>query len=418
MDERQVIQLLKQVSTIDDAYKIVKQNTGEDFNVFSILGMETAEVKTHSKFIAELLNPQGSHLQGEVFLKIFIEYLNNLKDDNDNTFLSDLINIVPEKSKVILEKHIGQKTETEGGRIDIAIEDASKNVIFIENKIYAGEQEGQMLRYFNHGQNYPKCHLIFLTLKGDEYISLPKEIGTAYCLSYEKHIIGWLELCKKEAVNLPILREGIGQYINLIKKLTHQTTNKKMERDLNKIIIENYKQSSLIYQNFERAVFIVLNNIISIIEIKLKNELKENYPEWELYRIGKINSISDKGNLFIKSKTHGKAEFGIEEFNPLCKHAHFNHRIFFGIINWDKDLKFLEIAKDLNNDSFGFWINYKFPESEKFDFSLSTSSLIEKLKSDKEQEEFAAEIYSNFISYFAKYQKDYLDYLSLEDLRK
>ena len=51
MNEK-VEQLLNQVKTIDDAYRIVKRNTGEDFNLFQILGMETAEVKTHSKFLA------------------------------------------------------------------------------------------------------------------------------------------------------------------------------------------------------------------------------------------------------------------------------------------------------------------------------------------------------------------------------
>ena len=47
--------------------------TGENFNVFSILQMESAEVKTHSAIIAELLNPQGSHSQGTLFLKLFLQ---------------------------------------------------------------------------------------------------------------------------------------------------------------------------------------------------------------------------------------------------------------------------------------------------------------------------------------------------------
>jgi len=30
-------------------------------NIFSVLGLETAEVRTHSRLIAELLDPKGSH---------------------------------------------------------------------------------------------------------------------------------------------------------------------------------------------------------------------------------------------------------------------------------------------------------------------------------------------------------------------
>ncbi len=65
--------LLSQVSSIIQQYEKVAELTGENFNVFKILKVETKEVKTHSAFIAELLNPQGSHGQGDVFLKLFVE---------------------------------------------------------------------------------------------------------------------------------------------------------------------------------------------------------------------------------------------------------------------------------------------------------------------------------------------------------
>src|SRR5690606_19107853 len=163
-------QLLGQVNTIDKAYKIVKQNTGEDFNLFQILGLETAEVKTHSKFLAELLNPNGSHLQGDIFLKLFIDYLNNIrfdKDEEDPTSLeNNQIELNSENAKVYVEKHIGRKNDDEGGRVDIAIEDNGKNLICIENKIYAGEQEKQMQRYANYAKKFKRSHLFFLTLWG------------------------------------------------------------------------------------------------------------------------------------------------------------------------------------------------------------------------------------------------------------
>ena len=92
-----VKQLLSQVNTINEAYKIVKQNTGEDFNIFGILGMERKEVKTHSKFLAELLNPKGSHLQGDMFLKLFIEYLNKVAISDENIEI-----LLPDEDKINL----------------------------------------------------------------------------------------------------------------------------------------------------------------------------------------------------------------------------------------------------------------------------------------------------------------------------
>src|SRR5690606_41341365 len=104
-NNKSITQLLNQVGTISKTYDLVAKSTGENFNLFRILGMETAEVKTHSRFLAELLNPKGSHLQGDVFLKLFIDYLNNLKLIEEN----NEIELKPEQSNVQIEKYIGKK---------------------------------------------------------------------------------------------------------------------------------------------------------------------------------------------------------------------------------------------------------------------------------------------------------------------
>ena len=65
--------LLTQVSSLSEKYDKILKETGEDFNIFKILKMESKEVKTHSAFLSELLNPKGSHGQNDIFLKLFIE---------------------------------------------------------------------------------------------------------------------------------------------------------------------------------------------------------------------------------------------------------------------------------------------------------------------------------------------------------
>ena len=96
------------------------------------------------------------------------------------------------------------------------IKDDNGKIIMIENKIYASEQPNQLLRYYNA---FPNGKLFYLTLFGEESKqNFPKEKYNI--ISYENDIIIWLEECKKESVNIPILRESITQYINLIKKLS------------------------------------------------------------------------------------------------------------------------------------------------------------------------------------------------------
>ena len=43
--------------------------------IIEILRKRNDEVNLHSKFISELLSPKGSHGQGVVFLKLFLNYL-------------------------------------------------------------------------------------------------------------------------------------------------------------------------------------------------------------------------------------------------------------------------------------------------------------------------------------------------------
>ncbi len=179
--------LIKKVEKISQEYAEISQKSGENFNVFSIINMEWNEVKTHSSFIAELLNPKGSHGKGSVFLEFFFE---ELTKENFDYFSLNLDNVI-----VLKEEFIGRKNEdeTQGGNIDIVIKDY-KNQIVIENKIEASDQYNQLLRYKNH---YPKSTLLYLTLfrnnPTDESIGNLEINKDFYCVSYERLIKNWLE---------------------------------------------------------------------------------------------------------------------------------------------------------------------------------------------------------------------------------
>lgn len=124
------------------------------------------------------------------------------------------------KTSVEVEKYIGQCTDSTGGRIDIFITDESNSII-IENKIYARDQNNQLLRYHNFK---PDGKLVYLTLYGD----MPNEeslgslsLDDITILSYRDDIIPWLERCVQLASTLPYVRETINQYINTLKQLTN-----------------------------------------------------------------------------------------------------------------------------------------------------------------------------------------------------
>ena len=115
--------LYNNVSQIISKHSALGKATGENFNVFRILGLESAEVRTHSAFLCELLNSEGSHGQGDQYLKLF-------------TKMFSITNIDTFSSTSKVEKKIGYITPDykNGGRIDIFIKD--KNTMIYANDDY------------------------------------------------------------------------------------------------------------------------------------------------------------------------------------------------------------------------------------------------------------------------------------------
>ncbi len=235
--------LFDKISEILNKYEEISKISGENFNIFKVIDLTTEEVRIHSKFLSELLNPQGSHGQGDIFLKLFIAEF-------------EIVNFDTKTANVFVEKSIGQKTETQGGRIDILIKNDENKTIIIENKIYAGDQPNQLVRYYN----YSKDNVFYLTLLGNEPSNESagnlKVNEDFKLLSYKDDIVNWLEQCKKEAVNLPLLREGITHYINLIKYLTGKSNNEIMEKQIRDFIAktsENLKSAITVTNSLEQA---------------------------------------------------------------------------------------------------------------------------------------------------------------------
>ncbi len=282
----QLQNLLNEVSAISKKYEKLAEITGQNFNVFKILGLTTDEVRTHSAFLAELLNPKGSHGQGTTFLELFVEQLKQ-GGDTENIENFEVID-----AKVFVEKSIGEKTETDGGRIDIIIE-SGKNAIIIENKIYAGDQENQLLRYANYAKKLENSWLFYLTLDGHEASTFSTGYGEIkyYPISYKDDIKPWLESCREKAATQPILRETITQYINLINNLTGQTMNTKENDEIFESLSQNGNilAANKIIQSWDYIKIIVE----LIFWENLENKVKEE-------NMGKILGVQKYSEFLIK----------------------------------------------------------------------------------------------------------------------
>ena len=268
MDESALKRMLNQVSAISRTQKKLALLSGENFNVFRILKIETREVRTHSAFLGELLNPAGSHGMQDAFLRLFVEQMG----------FADFANFDTASAKLVVEKYIGQidADYTQGGRIDIYLESKGE-FLFIENKIYAVDQFNQLERYHQHK---PHAKLLYLTLNGVDYGAPVESVLTKEHykpISYKDDITTWLNDCHRVAAAYPIIRETIQQYIHLINHLTDKTPDNFMKEETKQLLRGDYA-------SFESAWYCsqVVSELKSDIFNEFFSELEKAWPEDEL----------------------------------------------------------------------------------------------------------------------------------------
>ena len=223
LDIQQFFQEVASICALEQAQQEERNRKGENYNLFSILSIERYELK-HSALIANLLDPKGSHGCGDAFLRAFFEI----------ALKGTAYPFESSSPDSCTEHYTGPIAGDTGGRIDILVKSSQYGLI-IENKIYAGDQDKQLIRYDNYGKEIFGADgylLVYLTLFGSEasegsITSDDSQKANYLCLSYAKDILSWLKECIQQADNKPLIRESLNQYIQTIKQLTYQDMNQK-----------------------------------------------------------------------------------------------------------------------------------------------------------------------------------------------
>lgn len=121
------------------------------YNIFDVLEVGRKEV-IMCRFLADLLNPEGAHQAGTLFLRTFLTQVLKLELGGETLLRS---------TRVVTEYVID-----EARRIDIVIQN-SRYFIPIEVKIYAGEQQSQCYDYYECAVRHdPEAKVVYLTRFG------------------------------------------------------------------------------------------------------------------------------------------------------------------------------------------------------------------------------------------------------------
>lgn len=186
-------QLLEEIQLLSEKCK-----KREPFNAFLSIGVRSQEVM-HSKFIALLLNPEGEHKHKNEFLNRFLKQI-EVSDFNTS------------KTKVKCEKNAS------GRRIDIVIENPTQ-IIIIENKVWAIDQENQLFDYYKYGiETGKEVFMIYLTPYGHDPSnrSMGDGVFNIQCISYESDIIPWIKSCASTVFQDERLYMSLKMYEELI----------------------------------------------------------------------------------------------------------------------------------------------------------------------------------------------------------
>lgn len=378
-----IINILSQVRIVSQKIKEQRKEKferGESFNIFNDLGFMSDEVHLHSMFLANLLNPKGSHGQRGKFLEAFLKMLQK----SFPVISADSLELDTAVASVEVEKYIGRQTDSEGGRIDIYLTDG-KHSIIIENKIYAGDQHHQMLRYWNYGMSQKgndtekSFVLIYLTLDGcsPSKDSLGEDLkeNDIVCLSYKSDIRGWLDRCVELASRTPLVRETINQYISTIDILTNNVMedNKELLDILSKeenldAIYDIANNKNIVVNRFINEVFIPkLRDLAESKGLTMGDNCTENWmeeswagasfynPKWKYLKLA--FEFEHKGLGFLIFGFRPKNEDGVKRED---------------VKDWEKVQKNYS-TKDVNNQS---WIWKDFNGNQYWDNASGIKDLL------------------------------------------
>ena len=219
-----------------------------DYNIFTLFHGFSDEVNLHSNFIASLLDLNGDHYKGDLFLKLFLE-------------MCDIDDFSIDMSRATVFK--------EFKHIDIYISDGKKHII-LENKVYAKDQPTQIARYIEaikkEGAEDEDIYVLYLHPDGklpdnqsfgDYHAKLLGENPSIKfkVISYGNEILEWIDRCKNEVSNITDLNVFLSQYKDVIemiydryKRIDEMETAKFVE-----IFKENYTAVSEVASNYQET---------------------------------------------------------------------------------------------------------------------------------------------------------------------
>ena len=275
--------ILNEVSNITKKNELIQQKTGGYFNIFEITSIASDEIRI-CRFLYDLLNPKGTHYQGDIYLNLFIEHVLQL------TLPLEELKQVSVYREFIIENN---------RRIDLVIQ-TPKYLIPIEVKIFAGDQENQCADYLKVAKNSKVYYLTRFGEVPSDFSSFEKE--NIMPISFSQDIIKWLGKCLEhiETIRVGPIREVLLQFIGAIRNFTDQLEDKE-EMEIKNVLTASptsMKSAFAIEKSLKGAKTDIIQRIFKEFEERIGKIKLHNKYDYEFNNGKKIVAFYD-----VKSST-------------------------------------------------------------------------------------------------------------------
>lgn len=192
MDQQLILQhmLLQQTTNIRDKHEALKQQIGGNFNIFSILHVDQ-QAEAIGRFLYDLLNPLGSHYQGDLYVTLFAKYVLHTKLDEEIQVFRAYVTKDNERIDLVIQ------TRSQFFPIMLALEEPGTLPTKVNTPIY-------YMTKFGHIPPYSRTNII--------------------AVSFEKDIVRFTKqaICHYETIKRPPLREVLLQFLQMLRRMTNQ----------------------------------------------------------------------------------------------------------------------------------------------------------------------------------------------------
>ncbi len=293
---KNIHELLKKVwlsyYTLEEANRRFASKLAPNFSLFDFMPSDEMALST---YISSLLNPKGTHGQGDKYLVEFLKMIGSPQWLQNDDFAS---------CEIITEKQAnGQR------RIDIYLE-FKNGVIGIENKPWAGDQDNQLLDYAIFienslsGNNKDNWLLVYLSNGEPSESSMPlykrqawEQSGNLSILDFHS-LLNWLEICiaKTQPNSVRVFIEELVKFIRSDINGELDMTN---EKEIQELILDGEENLIASFQIFN-SMRSIKEKLLENLQQQLETVIKDKNWElvWDINTQGKWKACSGFGIKF------------------------------------------------------------------------------------------------------------------------